>query len=539
MKEQRIRAEDCRRMFCAAADALRGKKEEVNALNVFPVPDGDTGTNMFLTLDAVRAVPAEGRSLAEYAAGSARAAMRAARGNSGVILSLFFRGLAEAFAGREETDAAGLVRAFRLGSESARKAVMKPVEGTILTVMRECAAFEPAPGQTADEALERMLALAEATLRRTPELLPTLKKAGVVDSGGFGFVTVVGGMLRGLTGAAPETADFVRSPAAARPRDETEEIRFAFCTEALTERSPAATEEVLDGVRAFLDGIGDSVVLAAESDFVKVHVHTNEPMTVLERLLRLGTPQFIKVENMRAQHSALISGAAPETREAAEEPEEGCGIVAAVSGEGLRELFLELGADRVVAGGQSMNPSAEEFLSAIRSLNRRRVLLLPNNSNVVLAARQAAALAEGVEAEVVDAVTIPQGIAALLAFRRDADTEENAAAMREALAGVKTFAVTRAVRNAETDDVSVRVKQYVGLREHRIRCAKDSLSECLLSLAGEMRESRTVTLYCGADVDREEAETSAELLRRALGPETEVSAVSGDQPVYRYLIGAE
>ena len=532
-----INAELYRRMLCAAVAALQAKKEDINHLNVFPVPDGDTGSNMFMTLEAARSVAAQADNLAAYAEASAKAIMRSARGNSGVILSLFFRGVAQAFAGHETADAALLIKAFETGSESARKAVMKPVEGTILTVMRECTKFEASDASgSINSTLESISQKALEVLKKTPEMLPALKRAKVVDSGGYGFTIVLSGMIQALNGETlEEIPDVIETVSDADfSAFSEEEIIFSFCTECLINRAETVTEEKIDELRVYLAGIGDSVVLVADDEIVKVHVHTNEPMSVLNRMLTFGVPQFIKVENMKQQHSAIVTEA-----EQKELIPEACGVITVANGDGLRDLFMELGAGYVIAGGQSMNPSANDFLKAIRELHCKRVILLPNNSNIVLTAQQAAAMAEGVQVEVVRTVTIPQGISALVAFKASASMDDNIREMDMAVSGVKTLAVTRAVKNADIGEIHVKRKQYIGLVDNNLRYAKDSIKECLLALAGEIGDREIITLYYGRGVKPEEAEDAADILRQAVSPDAEVSVVSGSQPIYTYLISAE
>lgn len=525
-----------RRMLCAAAAELQAKREEINDLNVFPVPDGDTGSNMSLTLEGVKSVSADARGLGEFAEAAAKAAMRSARGNSGVILSLFFRGMAEAFAGHESADTSLLIKAFEKGSESARKAVMKPVEGTILTVMRECTKFDAdSTPESINAALANISRQAVEILKKTPEMLPALKRAKVVDSGGYGFTAVVAGMIKAVDGdAADEIPSFGTVANADFSAFSDDEITFSFCTECLVNKDESVPDNVLDELRAFLADIGDSVVFIADDEIVKVHVHTNDPMAVLSRMFALGTPQIIKVENMRQQHNAIVTEA-----EQKQQLSDTCGVIAVANGDGLRDLFMELGAKNMIAGGQSMNPSADDFLKAIKALHCRRVILLPNNPNIVLTAQQAAAIAQGVQVEVVRSVTVPQGIAAMIAFSESADMDENTANMSAALSEVKTLSVTQAVKNAEIGSISVRRKQYIGLIDNRLFCAENSMEDCLLCLADEIRDRDIITVYCGKSVKKTEGESTAKLLKTVLGPDAEVSVVYGKQPIYRYIISAE
>lgn len=524
-------------MLCAAADALHAKKEEINRLNVFPVPDGDTGSNMSMTLDAVHSVAAQTDGLSAYAEASAKAIMRSARGNSGVILSLFFRGVAEAFAGHDRADADLLIKAFETGAESARKAVMKPVEGTILTVMRDCTGFvAPNAEDSINATLEHISQKAREILKKTPEMLPALKRAKVVDSGAYGFTIVISGMIRALKEdvqeETPETFETVND--ADFSAFSEEEITFAFCTECLINRAAEVTDSQIDELRVFLAGIGDSLVLVSDEEIIKVHVHTNEPLSVLNRTVPLGVPQFIKVENMKRQHSAIVTDAEQKGPES-----ENCGVISVANGDGLHDLFMELGARYVISGGQSMNPSANDFLKAIKESHCKQVILLPNNSNIVLTAQQAAALAEGVQVKVVKTVTIPQGISAMIAFNASADSESNIAEMTEAAAAVKTLAVTRAVKNADIGNIHVKRKQYIGLADNDLRYAKDSVEECLSALAKEIEDREIITLYYGKGVKPSDAEIAAEIIRQNISPDAEVSVVPGNQPIYSYLISAE
>ncbi|MCQ2566106.1 MAG: DAK2 domain-containing protein [Clostridia bacterium] len=543
MTIKRIDAGLYRRMLCSAAAALQERKDEINRLNVFPVPDGDTGSNMFLTLDTVRNVPLQDSSLAAYSEATAKAVMRAARGNSGVILSLFFRGMASAFAGHEAADSLLLTKAFRSGSQAARNAVMKPVEGTILTVMKDCTDFETSSvSDDVTAVLQQISALARESLKKTPELLPALKKAKVVDSGGFGFTVVVEGMLKALSGESFGESSFLYEDIPNSRADfsvfSNDEIAFSFCTECLINRGENTAQTAIDGLHSFLDGLGDSVVLVYDDEIVKVHVHTNEPMTVLEKMMALGVPQFIKVENMRQQHSSLVTSY--EQKEAEKETlQDACAVIAVANGDGLHDLFMELGASYTVSGGQSMNPSASDFLKAIKAVNSRRVIILPNNSNVILAAKQAAEMSEHIQVDVLNTVTIPQGISAMIAFDPSANQEDNITSMTSAKDTVKSFSVTRAVKNAEINGVKVRRRQFIGLVDKSLKYAENSLDECLIRFTEDIGDREIITLYYGKGIKREQAERHADMLRAHLGAEKQVTVVCGRQAVYHYLISAE
>ena len=540
-----IDAELFSRMLCCGAASLQARKEEVNRLNVFPVPDGDTGSNMFLTIDSVRSILVGKQDLSAYAAAAAKATMRSARGNSGVILSLFFRGMADAFAGHKTADTKLLIDAFRSGAESARNAVMKPVEGTILTVMRECTVFgESDFPKNIDGAIAGISKLAVETLKKTPDMLPALKKANVVDSGGFGFTIIIDGMIEALKGKKPEEiAEREVGADVAETRTDAdfaafsdEDIKFGFCTECLINRKEGIPEKQVNDLRPFLNDLGDSIVLVADDEIVKVHVHTNEPMKVISRMMEFGEPHFIKVENMRQQHSAIVTAS-----EQNEQPvlKDEYGIITVANGDGLKNLFTELGVGYVIAGGQSMNPSTDDFLKAIRALNCRKVILLPNNSNIVLAAKQAANLAEEYEVSVVKTTTIPQGVSALLAFNPDASPEENVEGMTMAAESVLTLSIARAVKSATVNDISVRKRQFIGIVNNDLFCAANSVSECMTMLAEEIGDREIITIYYGKGITATEAEKTADVLRGLLSSRCDVTVVQGKQPIYHYIISAE
>lgn len=530
-----IDAELYLRMLRAGAAALNAGKADVNKLNVFPVPDGDTGTNMFLTLDSVNSLSSDGKTLSESAEDAARAAMRSARGNSGVILSLFFRGMAKTLSGHETADIPLVLEAFRTGAETARSAVLKPVEGTILTVMRECcAAGRDYPEDDLLKTFEILYAEAQETLKKTPDMLPALKRAKVVDSGGYGFTIVLSGMIRALKGETVEMPEEREngSGEADFSMYSDEEITFSFCTECLANRKPETTQEEIDALRSYLSGMGDSIVMVSDDEIIKIHVHTNEPLTVLGKITELGIPQLIKVENMRQQHNELI---------VSEEKKEKVpyGIITVANGDGLTDLFKELGAGYVVSGGQSMNPSANEFLKAIKHLNCENAILLPNNSNIVLTAQQAAKMCEDVKVGVVRSVTIPQGIAAMIAFDPSADLDENIENMTDATKAVTTLAITRAVRNADINDVKVLKKQFIGLADNNLVCANDTLEGCLRDLSGYLKNRDAITLYYGKGVKEETAKHLADVVREIAGDGCEPEVICGRQPIYHLIISAE
>ena len=553
-----------RLMLCSGAALLRKKRGDIDKLNVFPVPDGDTGSNMCMTLNAVSAVPADGEDLSSYSEKASKAAMRGARGNSGVILSLFIRGTAKYFNGRSEASLEDLIMAFRCGAEEARKAVLKPVEGTILTVMRECCSADLSEyGCDMVEAMKTVYDHAEKVLARTPEMLPVLKKAGVVDSGGCGFCVVLCGMINALTGETDMNEE--SEPGAVGEYGEfdaeqfsDDDIRYTFCTECLLNRFSETTDDQTDELRKWLSENGDSIVMACDKEIIKIHVHTSIPFEAVERACLLGDPRLIKIENMRQQHSELISSGKgqkkllpflgqlgknlsplrQQSRETIREKKK-YGIVSVVNGGGLSDLFKELGAAAVVNGGQSMNPSTDDILKAVSELCCETVFVLPNNSNIIMAANQAAELAEDVRINVIPSRTVPQGIAAMIAFEGNAEPEENIAAMTEAMKTVTTLSVTKAVRNAVLDDLSIRRKQYLGLVNNKIRYASDTIEECITSLAGTLKGKDTVTIYYGSGVSEKAAEKVSAIISNILGGVCTVDMVKGGQPIYPYIISAE
>jgi len=557
-----------RRMLQGAAAALENKKDEINHLNVFPVPDGDTGTNMSLTLDAVRTtVRNTSSSLAEYSQASAKEIMRAARGNSGVILSLFFRGMAKAFVGSEEADAARLTQAFRTGAEEARKAVLKPMEGTILTVMRECCAQVSDELTDIPELLAHFHEQAAETLKKTPDMLPALKRAKVVDSGGCGFTAVLDGMCRILNGeeiVSEAPAENQELPAVNEAADfsefSDEEIVFAFCTECTVVKKPDLAEEAADQLRSFLAVLGDSLVLTEDEEIIKVHVHSNDPLTVLSAMAALGTIQASKIENMKLQHEHLTFGENKDKekdkgkdkldwdtlnpfKSAPAKPKKKYGVITVANGDGLVGDFRHLGVDAVIEGGQSMNPSTDDFLRALKNIHCETAFLLPNNSNIVMAANQAAELAMAanpdLQVEVIRTVTIPQGLSAMIAFNAELSPEENREAMEEAISAVTSLSITRAAKNAEANGLSVKKKQFIGLVDNDLRYAEDELEDCLRGLAETIADKEIISVYYGKPVKDEEAEAMVELLKNLLGGDREIFLAAGQQPIYHYIISAE
>ena len=530
-----------RALLIAGAAMLESQRDVVNNLNVFPVPDGDTGTNMSLTMSSVRA-GSHGNldSVADYTAATARDMMRAARGNSGVILSLFFRGMAKAIAGKSEITPSDLLGAVKQGSKSAAGAVEKPVEGTILTVMRECTTgIQNAEQLSFEQLFDKLYNNAELILAKTPEMLPALRRARVVDSGGYGFVRILEGMKNALNGVTVSIASTAATPiqsAASFDEFSTEEITFAFCTECLVDLNAEIPENELLALKRKLSSMGDSMVLTADDEIFKLHIHTDEPMTVLGMVFGLGTLRHSKVENMKLQHTGLVTSA-----EAAIEPREvkKYGIFAVSPGNGFSDLFKELGADGIISGGQSMNPSAEDILRAMQKCPCENAIILPNNGNIIMAAKQASELMEGTNVIVLPTKTLPQGVSALFAFNESRTPEQNAEEMQDALSMVTTLSFTRAVRDAEVDGQHVRARQFLGLKEGKVKAADDSLERVVSAMLRRLDACDIVTIYYGKDVKESAAEQMQQLVCEVLGDDVEISLVYGGQPLYPYIISAE
>lgn len=580
-------------MLMSGAGAMEEDRDWINDLNVFPVPDGDTGSNMTTTVLAVRQITADA-SIAQTSAMAARQMMRSARGNSGVILSLFFRGMARSFVDCSEADAKQITAAFREGAKQAASAVDKPVEGTILTVMRDCVneeSTDAAPESDIANLFQSILRRAEEILAQTPEMLPALKRAKVVDSGGAGFVSILAGMTAALTGTARtaaeprhDTAQIPASPASPAPTDESDtdkEIRFGFCTECLLDLDGEIPPEKLAAIRETLQGMGDSMVLTADEDLFKVHIHTNEPMRVLEMLLPLGTLRTSKIENMRLQHDGVVkkaagkAAAAPDNASAdgtkssllegvkntlrevkepiegavnkllrtvlpaeEEEPHRPYAVIAAADGDGFTDLFREMGACAVVP----INPSPADFLRAIRENPADTTILLPNNKNAILAAKQAAEMARDAEVaatvEVLPTRHMPQGISALFAFHESRTPAENLENMRAAVAEVTTLAFTVAARDAEADGVSVRARDIIGLANGTIRVSAQSLSEAVAALLPTIADCATVSVYYGKGLKKSTAAEIFDEIEAAL-PDADVTEVDGGQGVYGLIVSGE
>lgn len=536
-------------------------RKQVNDLNIFPVPDGDTGSNMSMTIGSACAelLKLSDSATAGEVAGKAAAAMlRGARGNSGVILSLLFRGISKGLEDVEEAGCEDILRALDLGVEAAYKAVTRPTEGTILTVARVAAergrkAFTE--GAEPVNVWEAVCEGAAEALEETPELLPVLKRAGVVDAGGQGLCLIFEGMLcvfqggemigSGLTQEErqQETEEFFRSAAA----EFDSEITFTYCTEFVIGRDSQVKKDPM-ALRKYLEGIGDCVLVADDEEIIKVHVHTEEPGNALQQALTFGQILSVKIENMREQHRKLSEAreaekAEPEAAPALErrEPTEELGFISVAAGEGLKSLFLELGCAVVVSGGQTMNPSTEDILSAVLATPAKKVFVLPNNKNILLAAQQTIPLAEDREVIVLPTKTIPQGLSAMLAFDPDAGVEENREAMLEAAGNVDTGLVTFAARDSEFGSEAIRKGDILGLKNGKLDyIEKDPVSTCVRvarSLTG--KQTSFITLIYGEGITEEQAREAKRQLQGKVHSDVEITLVDGGQPVYYFIISVE
>ncbi|MEG0255090.1 MAG: DAK2 domain-containing protein [Vagococcus sp.] len=545
-------------MVQAGANRLNQNAEFVNSLNVFPVPDGDTGTNMDLSMTsgakAVRDATSE--HVGELAAILSKGLLMGARGNSGVILSQIFRGFSKQIVNEEELDAQQLADAFKNGVETAYKAVMKPVEGTILTVSRGAAIAAEKKAKTSDDCIEVMEAAlkgAKKALAKTPDMLPVLKEVGVVDSGGQGLVFVYEGFFESLSGKVVESdlhqptpgqmdamvnAEHHRSVSGAVA---TEDIKFGYCTEIMVRigEGPTVDSEFdYDTFRNYLNELGDSLLVVADDEIIKVHVHTEQPGEVMNYGQKFGSLIKIKVDNMRVQHETILEN---EHESEKETPKERVpyGIISVAAGEGVQELFRSMGANYIISGGQTMNPSTEDILKAIDAVHAEKVIILPNNKNIFMAADQAAEVSE-IPAIVIPSKTISQGMTALLSFNDQVSLEDNESAMRDMLEDVVSGQVTTAVRDTSIDGVEITKDDFIGMIEGKIVVSKaDRFEVSLDTLKGMLQDdSEIITIIIGEDGQKEEAERLEAALME-VDEDLEVEIHQGDQPVYPYLFSAE
>ena len=553
MAVKTINTELLQKMFLAGAANLEAKKEFINELNVFPVPDGDTGTNMTLTiLSAAKEVKAlENPDMVAIAKAISSGSLRGARGNSGVILSQLLRGFTKEIREHKEIDTITLAKACERATATAYKAVMKPKEGTILTVAKGASQKAEELAETTEDLdtfISEVINYAQEVLEKTPEMLPVLKEAGVVDSGGQGLLEVMRGAYDAFQG---KEIDYSAIEASAgtkmvKPSEQAEtEIKFGYCTEFIIMLEKEFTAKDETEFKAYLESIGDSIVCVADDDIVKIHVHTNDPGLAIQKALTYGQLSRMKIDNMREEHQErLIKDAEKLAAQQAEakkaEPRKEVGFIAVSIGEGLNEIFRELGADYIIEGGQTMNPSTEDMLNAIDQVNAEHIFILPNNKNIILAANQAQALTEDKDIIVVPSKTVPQGITAIINYMPDADAQTNLEAMIEGIGNVKTGQVTYAVRDTHIDDKEIHEGDIMGIGDSGILAVGQSVEETTKEMLAQLVDEDTelISLYYGQDVQEESAENFAQEIED-LYPDVDVDVHSGGQPIYYYVLSVE
>ena len=534
-------------MCVSGANALDNNQATINALNVFPVPDGDTGINMSLTMSSVQDLDNFNGTISDCAMRISNNILRSARGNSGAILSLFFRGFAKSLKGLESADAEDFAKAFEYGTREAYSAVMNPTEGTILTVMRSCA--EEALKVVREKRFEGdtiglfayLLGVANKALAETPEMLPLLKEAGVVDAGGSGFVTLISGMLAALNNnpVLRERMDSNQKESADFADFDTADIKFGYCTECIVDKDEQHVGEGTGAeLRPWLAEMGDSLVFIDDEVFIKFHVHTNHPGEVIEKALTYGPLSMIKVENMRNQHTNLVENETPKAESKSAAPKKPYGFVAVAVGEGVCSLFRDLGADYIVPGGQTMNPSTEDVLNAIAAVNAETVYILPNNKNIFMVSDRAAELTTDKNVIVIPSAHFTQGFAAMMAFDETAAPGDNAEAMKEMMSTVTTLSLTHAVRDAEIDGLHIKDGQVLGLVNGKVKVTTATDYEAVAALLDRIDEPSFLSLYTGADAKAEETAEIEALLRERY-PAAELVVAKGGQPLYDYVISAE
>lgn len=539
---QYIEGKMLRDMFVSGANNLQNHKELVDKLNVFPVPDGDTGTNMSLTISYAmkELAKVENDSITEIGKSLSKGSLMGARGNSGVILSQIIRGFSKSIEGKEQISTEDLAKAFKNGSDTAYKAVIKPIEGTILTVVRESGEYAIKAAKKEKDLLkflEMVIDEANKSLERTPELLKNLKEAGVVDSGGKGLVLIYEGMYEALKGNPIKAKDLndsnVSEVKQAGTSINTEDIKFCYCTEFILESNSISDTEIRDIMLKY----GDSLAVVGDEGIIKVHVHTNDPGLVLQDALKHGQLVTIKIENMKLQHENILVGDTDEIAQSVEEKE--YGFIATSMGEGLAKIFKDFGVDYIIEGGQTMNPSTEDFMKAIDSINAKNIFIFPNNSNIIMAANQAKELSDK-NIIVIPTKNTPQGFTALVNFNADASVEENEQALMESLTMVKSGQVTFAVRDTVMNDVEVKEGNIIGIAESKLMDAGDSVDEITTSLVEKLvdEDSAIITLFYGEDVTEEDANNLRDELEEKF-EYLDIELYYGGQPLYYYLISVE
>ena len=549
-----INAELLSKMFLAGAGNIEAKKEYINELNVFPVPDGDTGTNMSLTIMAAAKEVAAiaDLNMETLAKAISSGSLRGARGNSGVILSQLFRGFTKSIKTTTEIDVITLAQACVKAKETAYKAVMKPKEGTILTVARGIADKAVELSETTDDLevfIPAVIEYAEEVLAKTPEMLPVLKEAGVVDSGGQGLIEVIKGAYDAFLGKeidysqiAPSTSVNVTKVSA----DTNAEITFGYCTEFIIMTEKEFTDKDEMGFKAYLESIGDSIVCVADDEIVKIHVHTNDPGLAIQKALTYGQLTRMKIDNMREEHEEKLIreaekvAAQQKAMAKAKAEQKKFGFIAVSIGEGLNEIFKELGVDYIIEGGQTMNPSTDDMLNAIDAVNAKHVFIFPNNKNITLAANQAKSLVKDKEVIVIPTKTVPQGITAIINFVPDMTAEENEEAMMDAIQYVKTGQVTYAVRDTHIDDKEIHKDDIMGIGDSGILSVGTDIATTTKEMLAELvdEDSELISVYYGADVSEEDAMQLTEELE-ALYPDVDIDTHMGGQPIYYYVVSVE
>lgn len=543
LKIENVDGNMLKKSFIGAANCLERNKETVNALNVFPVPDGDTGTNMSLTMQSAikQIITLETDNIDKVVFAASNGSLMGARGNSGVILSQLFRGFAKELAGAEKINTSILANAFKSGSDTAYKAVMKPIEGTILTVARECAEMAINISKKETDVVEFMRLVikhGEETLSKTPDMLPVLKQAGVVDAGGKGLIMILTGALEALTGKAEaiieETISKDDSHYAFIEKDE--DIKYGYCTEFIINNTSLESEDFREEIFEF----GDSMLVVGGENIIKVHIHTNEPGQVLQKALKYGELIDIKIDNMRYQHrnNEFIETSIQNLNEATIENKKYSFITISI-GDGLTNVFKDLNVDYVIAGGQTMNPSTEDILNAVDNANGENIIILPNNSNIILAATQAKELSNK-KVEVLPTKTIPQGIAALVAFDEELNMEENIENMMEAISAVKTGQVTFSVRDTIIDEKEIKKDDIMGIYDGEIKITGNEIEEVALNLVKTMvtEDDGLVTIFYGDELIEKDAVQLANKIEEEL-EDVDIEVIYGGQPLYYYLISVE
>ena len=554
MAVKTINTEMLRRMFLAGAANLEAKKEFINELNVFPVPDGDTGTNMTLTImSAAKEVQAlEHPDMVSMAKAISSGSLRGARGNSGVILSQLLRGFTKEIREYEEIDATVLAKACDRATATAYKAVMKPKEGTILTVAKGISQRAQELAETTEDLevfIPEVLRRAEEVLAETPELLPVLKEAGVVDSGGQGLLEVLRGAYDAFLGKEIDYTAIEAGSAAKMVKPDQQaaaDIKFGYCTEFIIMTEKPFTDADETEFKAYLESIGDSIVCVADDDIVKIHVHTNDPGLAIQRALTYGQLSRMKIDNMREEHQEkLIRDAEKVAAQQAEakkkkEPRKPVGFIAVSIGDGMNEIFRELGVDYIIEGGQTMNPSTDDMLTAIDQVNADHIFILPNNKNIILAANQAQTLTEDKDIIVIPTKTVPQGITAVISYMPEADVDTNLEAMQEGIKNVRTGQVTYAVRDTKIDDKEIHEGDIMGIGDQGILAVGQSVEETTKEMLAQLvdGDSELISLYYGQDVREEDAQKFAEAVE-ALYPDVDIDVHMGGQPIYYYVLSVE